>query len=259
MGAAGQHLDHLALAGGGLGGGEGAGRRGSRRGSGLGRGDGGRCRRLGLTQEGGLLGSRLHGRHRRHGHHLDHLIRLIGDELQPHPGLAPIDHLQLFGRGMGEIDQALAAEGAAIVDPHYGLQPVVQVGDPHIARQRQVAVGGAEQGAVLHVAVGGLVAIEILGQPAGGALLAVVLDVAPHLVLLLADPVVPVAALAHGLGARYGTGRLRDFDHLGFFRLHRDRRRGSLLRLAATGGQQQGQREGEKFVAVMHKRPGLLD
>ncbi|MNH08310.1 hypothetical protein D3C79_677230 [compost metagenome] len=159
---------------------------------------------------------------------------------------------------MGEIDEAIAVERAAIVDPHYGLQPVVQVGDPHIARQRQVAVGGAEQGAVLHVAVGGLVAIEILGQPAGGALLAVVLDVAPHLVLLLADPVVPVAAGAHGFGARDGAGRLRDLDHRRFF-LRGGFLGQGLLRLAATGGQQQAQAEREKFVAVMHTLPGLLD
>ncbi len=126
-----------------------------------------------------------------------------------------------------EIDQPVAAEGAAIVDAHYGLQPVVQVGDPHIAWQRQVAVGGAEQLAVLHVAVGGLLAVQILRQPAGGALFAVVLDVAPYLVLLLAYPVVPVAAGAQGLGARDGAGGLRDLDDLGFFRLDRFGRRGS--------------------------------
>ena len=160
---------------------------------------------------------------------------------------------------MGEIDQPVAAEGTAIVDAHYGLQPVVQVGDPHIAWQRQVAVGGAEQLAVLHVAIGGFLAVQILRQPAGGPFFAVVLDVAPHLVLLLAYPVIPVAAGTQGLGARDGTGGLRDLDDLGFFRLDRFGRRGKLLRLAATGGQQQGQAEREKFVAVMHTRPGLLD
>ncbi len=160
---------------------------------------------------------------------------------------------------MGEVDQPIAAEGAAIVDPHYGLLPVVQVGDPHIAWQRQVAVGGAEQLAVLHVAVGGFLAVQILGEPAGGPLFAVMFDVAPHLVLLLANPVVTVAAGAQGLGTRDGAGGLRDLDDLGFFRLDRFGRRGKLFRLAATGGQQQGQAEREKFVAVMHTRPGLLD
>ena len=123
----------------------------------------------------------------------------------------------------------------------------------------QVAVGGTEQLAVQHIAVGGLLAVQIRRQPAGGALFAVVFDVAPHLVLLLADPVVPVAAGTQGLRARYGTRGLRDLDDLGFFLLDRFLRQGGLFRLAATGGQQQAQAEREKFVAVMHTLPGLLD
>ena len=160
---------------------------------------------------------------------------------------------------MGEIDEAIAAEGAAIIDAYYGLQTVVQIGDPHVAWQGQVAVGGAEQGAVLHVAVGSLVAVQIPGEPTGSAFLAVVLDVAPHLKLLLADPVVPVAALAHGFGAGNGAGRLGDLDDLGLLLGDGLWRQRLGFGLAATGGQQQGQAEGKKFVAVMHKRPGLLD
>ena len=121
-----------------------------------------------------------------------------------------------------------------------------------------VAVGGTEQLAVQHIAVGGLLAVQIRRQPAGGALFAVVFDVAPHLVLLLADPVVPVAAGTQGLGARNGAGGLRDLDNgwLADRCLRLDG--GALFRLAATGGQQQAQAEREEFVTKMHTLPEWL-
>ncbi len=199
--------------------------------------------------------SHLDGLHWLHDHHL---IRGVADQLQPYSGLTAIDHLQLLGRCVGEVDQARAIERAAIVDPHNGLQPVVQIGDPHIARDGQVAVGGAEQLAVQHIAVGGLLAVQIRRQPAGGALFAVVFDVAPHLVLLLADPVVPVAAGTQGLGARNCAGGLRDLDNgwLADRCLRLDG--GALFRLAATGGQQQAQAEREEFVTKMHTLPEWL-
>ncbi len=119
-------------------------------------------------------------------------------------------------------------------------------------------MGGAEQLAVLHIAIGGLLAIEGGGEPAGCALFAVVLDIAPHLEFLLAAPVVPVAAGAQGLGARDGAGGLRDLDNGRFADRCRQIDRGGLFRLAATGGQQQAQAEREEFVTKMHTLPEWL-
>ena len=59
-------------------------------------------------------------------------------KLHPHRRQALVLVAELAGGGLGQVDQAVADERAAIVDPDLEAAAVLQIGDAHDAGQRQV-------------------------------------------------------------------------------------------------------------------------
>src|SRR5690606_18198015 len=59
------------------------------------------------------------------------------DALYPDPGGPALGKPELDRAGVGQVDDAVRMEGAAVVDPHYDAALIVQVGDPDITGQGQ--------------------------------------------------------------------------------------------------------------------------
>ena len=117
------------------------------------------------------------------------------------------DHVELRGRGVGEVDEAVGDEGAAIVDAHDDAAAVAEVGDARIARKRQRLVGGGHPVHVVGLAAGGVAAVERRAVPGGHAALEVAVGGRQHEVAP-AEHLVEgrVAVGAARLGARHGIG-----------------------------------------------------
>src|SRR5215217_2557981 len=69
------------------------------------------------------------------------------------------EHVELFGGGGGEVDDAAGDEGAAVVDADDDRLAVSDVGHADAGTEGQGAVGGGEAGGVEGLAVGGFSAL----------------------------------------------------------------------------------------------------
>src|SRR6218665_3456513 len=103
------------------------------------------------------------------------------ETLHAHGSHATAQHIQLFGGGAGNVDQALAVVGATVVDAHDHGFVVVQIGDPYPGAERQGAVRVGQLVLVEALATGGLLAM-VLGTVIGGfaALVIAAASGAPH-------------------------------------------------------------------------------
>ena len=136
-------------------------------------------------------------------------------ELDAHARGALALEAELTGRGLREIDQAVADERAAIVDPQFQLPAIGEIGDPHDARQRQGRMRRAQAGAVEDLAVRRGAAVErhaVPGRDANPVVTGIELRVVPtpgDLVGLaeLVDPRGAGARAPHAASARASDAR----------------------------------------------------
>ncbi len=77
-------------------------------------------------------------------------------QLDPDPGRAGPQDPQLVRRAVGEIQDAVTVERAAVIDPDYDSLAILQIGDFQIGRQRQVLVCGRDIFLVIEFAIGGV-------------------------------------------------------------------------------------------------------
>jgi len=74
---------------------------------------------------------------------------------------------ELFGGGVGEIDDTAPNEGAAVVDTQVNAAVVLYIGDPYKGAQGQGLVCGGHAVHVVNFAVGGLATMEFPAVPGG--------------------------------------------------------------------------------------------
>src|SRR6185312_6425009 len=141
--------------------------------------DGGRCRDRGWRQ--------VAGAHRLHF-----------DE-----GGAGAQHAELGGGGVGEVDEPVRYEGAAVVDLHDHALAVLQVGDPRVAGDRHHLVGGGHGVHVVGLAVRGAAAMELHAVPGCDAAVVIALAGGQQGVGLAQDR---VAGRVAGLAGRHVGG-----------------------------------------------------
>ena len=103
----------------------------------------------------------------------DQRCRRRQDALDLDQGAAVADVAELPGGGVGQVDDALGMEGAAVVDAHHHRLAVGEVGDAHVAGNRQRRMRRGHGVHVVGLADGGLLAVELAAVPAGDAALLV--------------------------------------------------------------------------------------
>src|SRR5690606_39623113 len=99
------------------------------------------------------------------------------DSLYPDPGGAALGKSELDRAGVGQVDDAVRMEGAAVVAPHYDAALIVQVGDPDITGQGQRLVRRCHAIQVVLLAVGGQLTMKLGAIPGGQSGLAVVASI----------------------------------------------------------------------------------
>ena len=90
---------------------------------------------------------------------------------------ASAQHVELLGGFVGEVDDAVAGERAAVVDAHDDAFIVIQIGHSHQRAEGQGAMGGGQLVLVEALATGGTFALvfgAVIGGLAFGAVAAVV-------------------------------------------------------------------------------------
>ena len=85
-------------------------------------------------------------------------------------GRAIAQHVELCGGRVGQVDDSIADEGAAIVDPHHDAAAVLQIRDPHVGGQRQRLMSGGHAVHVVGLAGRGPHLVEAGAIPGGDAL-----------------------------------------------------------------------------------------
>ena len=122
-------------------------------------------------------------------------------------------HVELGRGGVGQVDDAVADERAAVVDAHDHLAAIAQVGDLGVARDRQGLVRGGHRVHVVRLAERGGRGMESGAVPRGRAALDPAVALRHH-VVALAEHFVErwIAARAARFGARHGVGNR---EHVG--------------------------------------------
>ncbi len=98
---------------------------------------------------------------------------LMRDPLDLHFGAPARDDPQLQRGGVAQVDDPVAVERPAIVDPHDHLASVARVPDPRIAGDGQGRMGCRHGVHVVDLAARGALAVELSAIPGGAAALAI--------------------------------------------------------------------------------------
>lgn len=136
--------------------------------------------------------------------------RRRSDIFHPDTGDAGALEGKQFSGLVGDVDQAIAVIGAAIIDPDDQRLAVAEIRYPRVAGHRQGGMGGGQPVHIKYFAIGGQPAVEIVAVPGCQPLLAVMRirfgDIEPAgNDIGLANPV-DTAALRHGLAERDDPG-----------------------------------------------------
>ncbi len=119
-------------------------------------------------------------------------------------------HVELGRGGVGQVDDAIADERAAVVDAHHHLAAVAQVGDFGVGGNRQRLVRRRHGVHVVGLAQRRRRGVKARAVPGRGAALDVAFGAGHHVVALAEDFVERrIAALAARLGARHRIGNRR--------------------------------------------------
>src|SRR5690606_6293292 len=119
---------------------------------------------------------------------------------------AGADDAELVRGGVGQVDQAVADEGTAVVDAHDHRAAVGDVGDPHITRDRQHRVRGGHRVHVIGLAGGGRLAVITASVPGRDAARPVGFEPGHRRVAAAHDRVRPLGAAVQGFDFRYRIG-----------------------------------------------------
>ena len=114
-------------------------------------------------------------------------------------------HVELCGRGVRQVDDAIADKGAAVVDPHHDAAPVLQIGDSNVGGQRQRLVSGRHAIHVVRFAGRGSFLVEAGPVPGGDTALPIA-DARGQNVVALAEHFVErrIAVARARFDARHG-------------------------------------------------------
>ncbi len=170
---------------------------------------------LDVAQHARLLGGRPHGG-------LGHFARRFGkgqqdvgfrlDGLDDHQAAAVADQVELPGRRVGQVDDAVVQERAAVVHAQHDGLARLRTGNADIGGNRQRRVGGGHAEHVVGLAAGGFLAMELAAIPAGDALLAKGRRRLQRHVVAAEHRVGPVGESVQGLRARHGVGHAGEVD-----------------------------------------------
>ena len=161
---------------------------------------------------------------------------------------AVADHVELGGRRIGQIDDAVGDERAAIVDAHDHAAAVGEIGDARVAGQRQRLVRGGHREHVIRFAGRGAQAVKLRAVPGGDAALDVAGGAGEYHVAVAGDFVEGRIAERAARLQRVVPRRARSTDVGRRTRRHgrrrrvRGRRRRGAAHAAAAARSQQGQR-----------------
>lgn len=89
------------------------------------------------------------------------------EHFEAHLGHTAGGDAELLGGSVGQIDDAAAVEGTAIIDPHDSGAPIPEVGDAHAGAEGKGAMGCGESAGTEDLATGGAVSVEAGAIPAG--------------------------------------------------------------------------------------------
>ena len=121
---------------------------------------------------GGVIGGAAEGGRRRRRYRARGSRRPDGADLD-HGG-AVSQHVELRGRGVGQIDDAVSDERSAVVDADHDAAAVLQVRDPHVTGQGQRLVRGGHAVHVVSLAGRGKYLVKARAIPGGDAPLDIV-------------------------------------------------------------------------------------
>ena len=92
------------------------------------------------------------------------------DDLDGDLGRTLVNHVELSGGGIGEVEYPVAMEGPPIIDSYQGAQAVVEISDLDQAGNGQVFVSGGHGVHVIALAAAGAATVEALAIPGGRTL-----------------------------------------------------------------------------------------
>ncbi len=98
------------------------------------------------------------------------------DRLDLDQAAAAVDQAELVGGGIGEVDDPVGMEWAAVGDAYHYRLAALDAGDAHVGGQGQRGMRGGHREHVVGLADRGLLAVELLAVPTGDAACLVRLD-----------------------------------------------------------------------------------
>ena len=110
--------------------------------------------------------------------------------------------------GVGQVDDSVSMEGAAVVHPYDDAAPVAYVGHPRIGGQRQGRMGGGHREHVVGFAGRRFLAVEFLAVPAADALLVERGDRRFRGVILAENDVRAIGETVQRFVTRFGVGEV---------------------------------------------------